>query len=177
MKNLIFLCIATSIFILSIIVLNVAPIINGILGKGTYDSNGEASSYGWYEKNCDLYNDNYKINKKKDITGTETTQEEQDEYVKYLKEGRDKCYRNKAMAGLEYTAFNANVIFGLTCAILGLLKFYGNNLGKSVAFIGIISGIIGFVLAFVYIIYSGIIFTQDVANKNYDVLMKFIKKL
>ncbi len=50
MKNLIFLCIATSIFILSIIVLNVAPIINGILGKGTYDSNGEASSYGCMKK-------------------------------------------------------------------------------------------------------------------------------
>ena len=56
------------------------------------------------------------------------------------------------MAGLEYSAFNANVIFGLTCAILGLLKYYGNNLGKSTSFIGIVSGIIGFVLAFVYVI-------------------------
>ena len=168
MKNLIFLCIATCIFILSVIVLNVAPIINGLLGKGTYDSNGEATSYGWYDKNCELYNDNYNINKKLSLEEAGRTQEEQNEYIEYLKEGRNKCYRNKAMAGLEYAAFNSNLVFGLISAILGLLKYYGNNLGKSVNFIGIISGIIGFVLTFVYIIYSGIIFTQDVANKNYD---------
>ena len=168
MKNLLFLCIATCIFILSVIVLNIAPIINGLLGKGIRDSNGETNSDGWFDKDCDYYNDNYKINKKISLEETGRTQEEQDEYIEFLKEGRDKCNRNKAMAGLEYSAFNANVIFGLTCAILGLLKYFGNNLGKSIAFIGIASGIIGFVLAFVYVIYSGIIFTQDVANKNYD---------
>jgi TM2 domain-containing membrane protein YozV len=159
---------ATCIFILSVIVLNVAPIINGLLGKGTYYSNGEATSIGWYDTNCKLYNYNYNINKELSLEELDFTQEKKDEFIEYLKEGRNKCYRNKAMAGLEYAAFNVNVIFGLTCAILGLLKFYGNNLGKSVALIGIISGIIGFVLTFVYIIYSGIIFTQDVANKNYD---------
>ena len=41
MKNLIFLCIATCIFILSVIVLNFAPIINGIVGKGKYNSYGD----------------------------------------------------------------------------------------------------------------------------------------
>jgi len=170
MKNLIFLCIATCIFILSVIVLNEAPIINGLLGKGTYDTNVVTTSDGWYDKDCGYYNDNYKINKElssEDITGT---QEEHDEYLKFLKEGRNKCYRNKAMAGLEYAAFNVNVIFGLTCAILGLLRYYGNNLGKSISLIGIVSGIIGFVLAFVYVIYSGIIFTQDVVNKDYDAI-------
>jgi len=168
MKNLIFLCIATCIFILSVIVLNEAPIINGLLGKGTHDSNGETSSDGWYDKDCDSYNDNYKINKKLSLEEITRNQEEQEEYIKFLKEGRNKCYRNKAMAGLEYAAFNTNVIFGLTCAILGLLRYYGNNLGKSISLIGIVTGIIGFVLTFVYVIYSGIIFTQDVANKNYD---------
>ena len=159
---------ATCIFILSVIVLNVAPIINGLLGKGIHDSNGEATSDGWFDKDCDYYNDDYEINKKMSLEEAHRTQEEQDEYIEFVKEGRDKCYRNKAMAGLEYSAFNANVIFGLTCAILGLLKYYGNNLGKSISFFGIASGIIGFVLAFVYVIYSGIIFTQDVANKDYD---------
>ena len=171
MKNLIFLCIATCIFILSMIVLNVAPIINGLLGKGTYNSNGEATSDGWYDKNCELYNDNYNIKKKlslEDLEEAGITQEKQNEYIEYLKEGRNKCYRNKAMAGLEHAAFNFNLVFGLISAILGLLKYYGNNLGKSVTLIWIISGIIEFVLTFVYLIYSGIIFTQDVANKNYD---------
>ena len=170
MKNLIFLCIATCIFILSVIVLNEAPIINGLLGKGTYDTNVVTTSDGWYDKDCGYYNDNYKINKELNSEDIAGTQEEHDEYLKFLKEGRNKCYRNKAMAGLEYAAFNVNVIFGLTCAILGLLRYYGNNLGKSISLIGIVSGIIGFVLAFVYVIYSGIIFTQDVVNKDYDAI-------
>jgi hypothetical protein len=41
MKNLIFLCITTCIFIFSVIVLNFAPIINGLVGKGKYDVNGD----------------------------------------------------------------------------------------------------------------------------------------
>ena len=74
MKNLIFLCIATCIFILSVIVLNVAPIINGLLGKGTYNSHGEATSDGWFDKDCDYYNDDYEISKKMSLEDAHRTQ-------------------------------------------------------------------------------------------------------
>jgi len=41
MKNKIFLCIASAIFIFSVIVLNIAPTINGLVGKGKYKMNGD----------------------------------------------------------------------------------------------------------------------------------------
>ncbi len=61
MKNLIFLCVASAVFILSVIVLNYAPTITGLVGKGTYLNNGVAQYSGWADSPCrefsDLYND------------------------------------------------------------------------------------------------------------------------
>ena len=72
------------------------------------------------------------------------------------------------MIELEYTAFNFNIVFGFTCALLGLFNYLKiGNLGKIVGLIGLGSGIIGFVLTLVYIIYNGIIFTKDVAGKTF----------
>jgi len=71
------------------------------------------------------------------------------------------------MVGLEYTAFNINIIFGFICAILGVLQYSGNNIEKIVSLVGLGTGIIGFVLTFIYIIYSGIIFNNDEVDKNY----------
>jgi hypothetical protein len=41
------------------------------------------------------------------------------------------------------------------------------NIGKIIGIIGLGSGVIGFALTLVYIIYSGIIFTQDVVDKKF----------
>jgi hypothetical protein len=41
------------------------------------------------------------------------------------------------------------------------------NIGKMIGIIGLGSGVIGFVLTLVYIIYSGIIFTQDPVDKSF----------
>ena len=72
------------------------------------------------------------------------------------------------MIGLEYSAFNFNIVFGFTCALLGLFNYLKiGNLGKIIGIIGLGSGVIGFVLTLVYIIYSGIIFTQDVVDKQF----------
>jgi len=158
MKNLIFLCISTAIIIFTVIVLNNAPIINGLVGSS------------WYDESCQNYVDLHKYNKDKTPAQLGyTTQDQKEEYLDFLKKGKNKCYRNKAMIGLEYTSFNFNIVFGFTCALLGLFNYLKiGNIGKIIGIIGLGSGVIGFVLTFVYIIYSGYIFTQDVAGKSYD---------
>jgi len=161
MKNLIFLCISTAIIIFTVIVLNNAPIINGLVGKD------------WYDESCQRYVDLHKYNKDKtpaQLSGYLVTsnEENKEKWLKLLKKGKNKCYRNKAMIGLEYTAFNFNIVFGFTCALLGLFNYLKiGNIGKIIGIIGLGSGAIGFVLTFVYIIYSGYIFTQDVVNKEF----------
>jgi hypothetical protein len=174
MKNLIFLCIAASIFIFSVIVLNFAPIINGLVGKGQYDVYGDIISTsdplsGFADYPCSSFTDKYN-DIKNDFASYPaglTTQEEKDKYLDQLKDGKSNCLRKKAMAGLEYSAFNVDVIFGFVCAILGLLLYSGSNIAKIAGLAGIASGVIGFVLTFVYIIYSGIVFNNDVVYKDY----------
>ena len=168
MKNLIFLCVSTAVVIFTIIVLNNAPIINGYL------------DVSWYDDSCQKFVDLHKYNKDKSAAelsllsyGVSTTDEERskDKLLDLFKEGKNKCYRNKAMIGLEYSAFNFNIVFGFTCALLGLFNYLKiGNLGKIIGIIGLGSGVIGFVLTLVYIIYSGIIFTQDVVGKEFTAL-------
>jgi hypothetical protein len=168
MKNLIFLCVATCIFIFSVIVLNFAPSINGLVGKGHYNIWGSPLlSFGVADYPCSGYTDEY--NDIKDgVTPYIGTQEEKEKYLDQLKDGKNDCLRKKAYIGLEYSAFIIDVILSFVCAILGLLLYSGNNIGKIVGLIGLASGAVGFVLTFVYIIYSGIVFNNDVVGKNYS---------
>ena len=167
MKKLLFLCLAAAIFVFSVLVLNFAPTINGLVGKGNYDMNGNLIvSYGWADFPCNLYSDRYNDYKETEVTSI-LTQEDKDNQLNLYKEGKNNCLRKKAMIGLEYSAFNFNIIIGFLCTILGIIHFSGNNLGKIVGIIGLASGAIGFVLTFVYIIYSGIIFNNDVVGKEF----------
>ena len=163
MKNLIFLCVSTAIILFTVIVLNNAPIINGYVGDK------------WYDESCQNYIDLHKYNKDKTVAQLNSygviDEKTKEDYLDLLKEGKNKCYRNKAMIGLEYSAFNFNIVFGFTCALLGLFNYLKiGNIGKIIGLIGLGSGIIGFVLTLVYIIYSGIIFTQDVVGKKFTQL-------
>ena len=163
MKNLIFLCIATAVVIFSVVVLNVAPIIT-FLGNS------------WYDESCSHYKDKYNL--AKDLTYSEIglnflssgviDNDKKKEWLDLQKEGKNTCYRHKAMVGLEYAAFNINIVCGFICALLGLLKYSGNNLGKIVGILGLATGVIGFVLTLVYVIYSGIIFNSEVVGKEFD---------
>ena len=72
------------------------------------------------------------------------------------------------MTGLEYSEFIVDVIFNFISAILGLLLYSGNNIAKIARLIGLESGVIGFVLTFVNIIYSGIVFNNNVVYKEYE---------
>jgi len=172
MKNLIFLCIATAIFIFSVIVLNFAPTINGLIGKGNYQRNGGLyNGYnGWADYPCNSFSNLYKYYKDKSVSEESSwnNEEDKDYHLDLLKEGKNNCLKKKAMIGLEYSSFNINAIFGFACAILGLLLYSGNNNGKIVGPIGLGTGIIGFVITFIYIVYSGIIFNNDVIDKDYS---------
>jgi len=132
MKNFIFLCIATCIFIFSVIALNCVPSINGLAVKGQYDIWGELKSSSSFEVGdvpCRMYSDYY--NNLKDSTSF-STQEEKEKYLDQLKDGKNDCLRKKAYISLEYSAFNIDLIFSFVWAILGLLLFPGNNIGKIV---------------------------------------------
>ena len=159
MKKLIFLCIAVAVVIFSVIVLNISPVIHII---GDYK----------YHESCKKYSDKYKYDKDKkvsDLSGV-STDDEKKEYLDLLKEGENKCKKNKAIIGLEYAAFNINIVFGFTSVILGLLYYLGvgNNLGKIIGLIGLGAGVIGFVLTLIYVIYSGIIFNNDIVGKSFN---------
>ena len=168
MKNLIFLCVASAVFILSVIVLNYAPTITGLVGKGKYDQNGNVIySYGWADSPCRYYSDLY--NEYEDEPESHWNKKENKQiHLDLLKEGKNNCLRKKAMIGLEYSAFNFDVIFGFICAILGISLYSGNKVGKIAGLIGLGSGAIGFVLTLVYVIYSGIVFNNDVIGKDFD---------
>ena len=152
MKKLIFLCIASAVVIFTVIVLNISPAIN-VVGTSSYDDS------------CKYYADMHKYAKER----TYPTQEIKDEYLDFLKKGKAECESKKAMIGLEYASLNINIVCGFTCALLGLLLYLnaGNNIGTITGLIGLGSGVITFVLTLVYIIESGIVFTQHIVNKDY----------
>ena len=171
MKNLIFLCVASAVFILSVIVLNYAPTITGLVGKGRYDSNGDlssSSSLGWADFPCSYYSDKYNEYEDLEVKDNWKDEENKKEHLNLLEEGKNDCLRKKAMIGLEYSAFNLDVIFSFVCAILGILLYSGNKVGKIAGLIGLGGGAIGFVLTLVYVIYSGIVFNNDVVNKRFN---------
>ena len=139
-KNLLFLIFSTLTVIFSVVIMSVGPIINKTLN----------SNNTWGYQNCELISDQVKL-LKDDVTK--------------LKAMKGLCYRQKAMHNMEYCSFIINIVLGFVCADLALIHYLG--LGKEfevkTGIIGLISGIIGFVLALVYICYSGYMFTNDVA--------------
>ena len=142
-KTLIFFCLACALLFLSIVTICIAPIINGLIGRGDDD---------WGNENCQIYADT------KDKTDGLTDKEKD-----LLDRGKNLCNRQKAMYGLEYASFISDLILGFICALLSLLHFFGvgNSFEKFTGIIGLICGIIGFILTLIYIIYSGYIFTHD----------------
>jgi hypothetical protein len=146
-KGLIFLCLSCGLLFLTIITICVAPIITGVLGGD------------WGVNNCQEYADAHKKVEDNKVL----TNDEKDKILKYLDKGKHLCERRKAMYGLEYAALISDIVFGFSCTLLSLLHFFGvgKNFEKITGLIGLISGIIGFILTFIYIIYSGYIFTND----------------
>ncbi len=146
MKKTLFLVLSCCIVVFSIISICTAPIINGVLK--------EASSQSWKTLNCKYAADTYEANKSDDN-----------------KKNKNKCYRQKAMYGLEYSSLILDIVLGFVCAVLGLLHYFdvGKPFEKITGIIGLSAGVITFILTLVYICYSGYIFTKQSPTVNYDV--------
>ena len=146
MKKTLFLVFSGAILIFTIISICCAPIINGDI----------INASSWKTNNCKLKEDAYKIAK------TDSNKKE-----------KNLCNRQKAMYGLEYSSLLIDVILGFICTILGLLHYFdvAKPFEKISGIIGLVTGIVGFVLTLVYICYSGYIFTNDITggfDSSYD---------
>ena len=154
-KGLIFLCLSCGLLVLTIITICVAPIITGNLGSE------------WGQLNCQYFADAHK-NTEDDSS---KTKDQKDKELKTIDKLKHLCDREKAMYGLEYASLISDLVFGFSCTLLSLLHFFGvgKNFEKITGIIGLISGVIGFILTFIYIIYSGYIFTNDGPKKEDDI--------
>jgi len=144
MKKTLFLILSGCIVIFSIICICCGPIITGVI----------PTSGTWKTLNCQKYSDDVKAAKDAGASRSD---------LKLLKKIKNKCNRNKAMYGLEYSSLIVDVICGFVCTILGLLHYFdvAKPFEKVTGIIGLATGIIGFVLTFVYLVYSAYIFTND----------------
>ena len=140
-KILIFLILSIVIVAFSAISLCSGPIIN---------KNIESSPI-WPYDNCQKYADD-----------EEKATDLNDQYESHRE--KTLCQRRKAMYGLEYASFIFDVIFGFVCALLSFLRYLnvGKGTEKNTGLVGLITGVVGFVLTFAYFVYSAYIFTNDI---------------
>lgn len=160
MNKLLFLCVSLAILLFNVIFTNLAPIIKKKVG------------YNWPYYACGLYSDKYNY-AKNEVKGYSS--ELKDEYLNPIKKEKTRCDSRKAMNGLEFVVSNLNFIFGFVCAFAGFLVYFkiGNlgNDGKYIGLIGLGCGTIGFVLTLVYVIESGLVFTDvtgELRNFNFN---------
>ena len=163
MKKTLFLVFSACIVVFSIISICTAPIINGVLT--------EAGSWGTL--NCKYQEDLYKRIK------DDKNYPDRDNELKKQKKEKNKCNREKAMYGLEYSALILDITLGFICAVLGLLHYFdvAKPFEKISEIIGLSTGVITFVLTLVYICYSGYIFTKQVPSHSYDNNLSYMLKL
>ena len=141
MFKLLYFCMAGGILLFSVIVVNIAPAINNL-----------NDIQDWSQSSCKYYADQIKYYKDRNID---------DETLDLLRWSKTICERRQAMVGLEFAALNCNLVFGFICALLGFFLFFNiGDVGKIACFAGLGAGIVGFVLTFVYVIESGLVFND-----------------
>jgi len=147
-KTLFFLISSVVMVIFTVITISTAPNINGGF-PGEYSSTS----------NCDALSEEYKYHKDSNKNPSDDDKKELDKE----KERVNLCYRQKAFINMEYATLIIDICLAAICAILGLFHFFetGMFFAKYTGLIGLISGVIAFVLTLVYLIYSGIVFTKD----------------
>ena len=160
-KNLFFLCSATGILILSIICVFTGPsinlYINKILGRNIATINVQ------------ILEDDYNYKLDNNFYNSLEAQKKQD------KKMIDEFKKLKAMHGLEYSSFIADIVLGFICFFLGLVHYLdqGKPFEKYSGLIGTVSGVITAVLTIIYVGYSASIFNNQVIRGNdYRMLYK-----
>ena len=149
MKKLLYFCMAGGILLFSIIVVNISPSIS--LG---FNNSSESCSY---------YADKYEYDDKKDLVKDYGNDKERKDKILYEdKKQKTRCERGKAMTGLEYAALNINLVCGFVCTLLGFIYYFNiTDVRKIACFVGLGTGIVGFVLTLVYVIESGLVFNDN----------------
>ena len=155
-KILIYLILSIAIVAFSVISLCSAPIINHNIP--TYNQ--------WPYDNCQIYADQEE---------KATTLNNQYSFHRQ----KTLCQRRKAMYGLEYASFIFDVICGFVCSLLSFLRYLniGKGTEKNTGLVGLITGVVGFLLTFIYFIYSAYIFTNDTYITSLNPLGGQITKL
>ena len=147
-KGLLFFCCSCCILVLTIINLSVGPIISKKVGQADPNNNNVEA---WGTANCKTYKDSYDDNK-----GSMD-----DKRKKNAKSRITACERGKALHDMEYTAFIFDIVIGFVCGLIGLLHLFDlkKDFVSNTGLIGLICGVVGFVLTLVYVIYNGLVFT------------------
>ena len=106
--------------------------------------------------NCEQFKDQ-KDNIKDAVGGTLPDEED-----KYLQSHINYCTRVKGMYNMEYIAFIFDIVIGFICSLIGLLHLFDikKDFVSKTGLIGLICGIVGLVLTFVYAIFNVIVFSS-----------------
>ena len=152
-KTLIFFCISTALLTFSIIVVCISPIINNLKIE-----NPTWSFSKWRTLNCKYFEDK------------ENSDNVSLDDIQKFKKMKTLCNRKKAMHDLEFASLIINLILGFVCANFSLLHYLdvGKDFEKKTGMIGFVTGIIGFIITFVYVCYNGYIFNNDIAYAEYN---------
>ena len=151
-KGYLFFCCSCVILALTIVNLSIGPAITG----RAVDDDDDVT---WGNLNCA---------KKKDDYDKADDGSLSDAGKKYYEVQIDKCERRKAMYNMEYTSFIFDVVIGFVCGLLGLLHIFEvkKDFVANTGLVGLICGIIGFVLTFVYVIFNGLVFTSNYSDQK-----------
>lgn len=151
-KTLLFLISSSLMVTFTIVTITTGPIIMNVF-NGQYNGNSNCQSIA---DEYDFYKDLYK------------NDDTQKTFLDNLKQDLNICKRQKAFYKLEYAALIIDISLSFICALLALFHVFesGKFFEKYTGLIGLISGVITFVLTLVYLIYSGIIFTKDHDNSQ-----------
>ena len=149
-KGFLFFCCSCVILALTIVNLSIGPAISG----RAVDDDDDVT---WGNLNCAKKKDDYD----KADDGSLSDADKKGYEVRI-----DKCERRKAMYNMEYTSFIFDVVIGFVCGLLGLLHIFEvkKDFVANTGLIGLICGIIGFVLTFVYVIFNGLVFTSNYSD-------------
>ncbi len=152
-KGLIFFCCACCIFVLTIINLSIGPVISKTVGDG--NGNTVLTNFAWGTANCESLKD-----QKDDNCQDDACKKGYDSQIDY-------CTRAKGMHDMEYTAFIFDIVIGFVCCLIGLLHLFDlkKDFVSNTGLIGLICGIVGFVLTFVYVIFNGLVFTGQYSDE------------
>ena len=157
-KGLLFFCCACCILTLTIVNLSIGPIVSGTV-RSFFSGN-------WGNLNCELDKDTWDAH---DKAGDD------DDTLKYqYKYPYDACIRKKGMHDMEYTAFIFDIVIGFICGLMGLLHLFDlkKDFVSNTGLIGLICGIVGFALTFVYVVFNGLVYTTVYLDNNPGIIKR-----